>query len=79
MDFLDTPEKRDRRMVHIPMGRFGEAIEQAKAALFRTSSAGTAFRTEKKADAALLLAVASDESSYITVTCITVDRSSEVD
>jgi hypothetical protein len=35
MEFLNTPEKRDRRMVHIPMGRFGEAIEQAKAALFR--------------------------------------------
>lgn len=34
MEFLNTPEKRDRRMIHIPMGRFGEAIEQAKAALF---------------------------------------------
>jgi len=28
MDFLNTPEKRDRRLVHVPMGRFGEAIEQ---------------------------------------------------
>jgi len=37
MDFLNTPEKRDRRMVHIPMGRFGEAIEQAKAVLFLAS------------------------------------------
>jgi len=37
MEFLNTPEKRDRRMVHIPMGRFGEAIEQAKAALFLAS------------------------------------------
>jgi len=37
MDFLNTPEKRDRRMVHIPMGRFGEAIEQARAALFLAS------------------------------------------
>lgn len=37
MDFLDTAEKRDRRMVHLPMGRFGEAIEQAKAALFLAS------------------------------------------
>lgn len=34
MNFLDTPEKRDRRLVHLPMGRFGEAIEQARAALF---------------------------------------------
>lgn len=35
MDFLNTEEKRQRRMVHIPMGRFGEAIEIAKGALFR--------------------------------------------
>ncbi len=35
MDFLNTPEKRDRRLVHLPMGRFGEAVELAKAALFR--------------------------------------------
>lgn len=35
MDFLNTPEKRNRRMVHLPMGRFGEAIEVARGALFR--------------------------------------------
>ena len=35
MDFLDTPEKRDRRLVHLPMGRFGEPVELARAALFR--------------------------------------------
>ena len=35
MDFLNTQEKRDRRLVHLPMGRFGEAIEVAKGALFR--------------------------------------------
>ena len=34
MDFLDTEEKKQRRLVHIPMGRFGEAEEIAKAALF---------------------------------------------
>jgi NAD(P)-dependent dehydrogenase (short-subunit alcohol dehydrogenase family) len=34
MDLLDTEEKRQRRLVHIPMGRFGEAEEMAKAALF---------------------------------------------
>ena len=38
MDFLNTEEKRQRRMVHLPMGRFGEAIEVAKGALFRMSS-----------------------------------------
>ena len=37
MDFLDTDEKRNRRLVHIPMGRFGEAREMAQAALFLAS------------------------------------------
>lgn len=37
MKFLDTPEKRQRRLVHIPMGRFGEASEIAAAALFLAS------------------------------------------
>lgn len=35
MDFLNTDEKKQRRLIHLPMGRFGEAIELAKAALFR--------------------------------------------
>lgn len=37
MKFLNTPEKKQRRLVHIPMGRFGEAMEMAKAALFLAS------------------------------------------
>ena len=37
MSFLDTDAKRKRRLVHIPMGRFGEASEIAKAALFLAS------------------------------------------
>lgn len=37
MDFLDTPEKKERRLVHVPMGRFGEGIEQAQAVLFLAS------------------------------------------
>ncbi len=37
MKFLDTPEKKERRLVHVPMGRFGEAAEIAKAALFLAS------------------------------------------
>ena len=37
MKFLDTAEKRQRRLVHIPMGRFGEAKEMAKAALYLAS------------------------------------------
>lgn len=35
--FLNTAEKRRRRLVHIPMGRFGEATEIARAALFLAS------------------------------------------
>ena len=37
MKFLDTEEKKQRRLVHIPMGRFGEAKEMAQAALFLAS------------------------------------------
>lgn len=37
MKFLDTDEKKQRRLVHIPMGRFGEAKEIAAAALFLAS------------------------------------------
>ena len=37
MDFLDTEEKKQRRLVHIPMGRFGEAKEIAAAAAFLAS------------------------------------------
>ena len=37
MKFLDTDEKKNRRLVHLPMGRFGEAKEMAKAALFLAS------------------------------------------
>lgn len=38
MKYLNTDEKKQRRLVHIPMGRFGEAQEIAKAALFLASS-----------------------------------------
>ena len=37
MNFLNTEAKRQRRLVHIPMGRFGEAKEIAQAALFLAS------------------------------------------
>jgi NAD(P)-dependent dehydrogenase (short-subunit alcohol dehydrogenase family) len=37
MKFLNTDEKRQRRLVHIPMGRFGEAKEMARAALYLAS------------------------------------------
>ena len=37
MKFLDTDAKKQRRLVHLPMGRFGEAKEMAQAALFLAS------------------------------------------
>jgi NAD(P)-dependent dehydrogenase (short-subunit alcohol dehydrogenase family) len=37
MKFLDTDEKKQRRLVHIPIGRFGEAREIARATLFLVS------------------------------------------
>lgn len=51
MKFLDTEEKKQRRLVHIPMGRFGEAREMAKAALYLASDessfvTGTAFTVD---------------------------------
>jgi hypothetical protein len=61
MDFLNTAEKRDRRMVHLPMGRFGEAIEIAKGALFRKLYMKLSKHTLTS------VTVASDDSSYMTV------------
>jgi NAD(P)-dependent dehydrogenase (short-subunit alcohol dehydrogenase family) len=37
MKVLDTDEKRERRLVHLPMGRFGEAEEMADAAVYLAS------------------------------------------
>jgi NAD(P)-dependent dehydrogenase (short-subunit alcohol dehydrogenase family) len=37
MKYLDTEEKKQRRLVHIPMGRFGQAREIAYAALYLAS------------------------------------------
>lgn len=37
MKFLNTDEKKQRRLVHIPIGRFGQAREMAQAALYLAS------------------------------------------
>lgn len=37
MKFLDTEEKKQRRLVHVPMGRFGLAKEMAQASLYLAS------------------------------------------
>ncbi|MEM6319924.1 MAG: glucose 1-dehydrogenase [Bacteroidota bacterium] len=37
MKFLNTDAKKQRRLVHVPMGRFGEAKEMAYAALYLAS------------------------------------------
>ena len=61
MKFLNTDAKKQRRLVHIPIGGFGEAREIAQAALFLASDAasyvtGTTFTVDGGLTAAYITA-----------------------
>ena len=67
-EFLDSKEKRERRTVHLPTGRFGEAIEQANAALFLASTeasyvTGTDFMVDGGLSAAYVTALGEPTSA----------------
>ena len=63
MSYLDTEEKRRRRLVHVPMGRFGEAQEIAQAALWLASDESSYVTgTEFLVDGGLTAAYVTPES-----------------
>ena len=41
MKYLNTPEKKNRRLVHVPMGRFGDPKELVGVAVFLASQASS--------------------------------------
>lgn len=64
MRFLDTDEKRQRRLVHVPMGRFGESDEIASAVLFLASDeAGYVTGANISVDGGLTAAYVTPEES----------------
>ncbi|RIB15183.1 hypothetical protein C2G38_2193030 [Gigaspora rosea] len=68
MDFLNTDEKKNRRLIHLPMGRFGEPIEQAQAALFLASDESSYVTgTEFKVDGGLTAAYVTPEGPCTSV------------
>lgn len=68
MDFLDTHEKKERRIVHVPAGRFGEAIEQAYAALYLASDESSyTTGTEFNVDGGLTAAYVTPEGETTTL------------
>ncbi|RIA90800.1 hypothetical protein C1645_768916 [Glomus cerebriforme] len=67
MNYLNTEEKRSRRLVHIPIGRFGEPIEVANAALFLASDESSYITgVEFKVDGGLTAAYVTPEESPIS-------------
>ncbi|CAG8579155.1 16573_t:CDS:2 [Rhizophagus irregularis] len=68
MNYLDTEEKKNRRLVHIPIGRFGEPIEIANAALFLASDESTYVTgVEFKVDGGLTAAYVTPEGPCTSV------------
>ena len=64
MSFLDTEEKKQRRLVHVPVGRFGEAREIAQAALWLASDeASYVTGTEFMVDGGLTAAYVTPEGA----------------
>ncbi|KAF8759710.1 Enoyl-(Acyl carrier protein) reductase [Rhizoctonia solani] len=66
MDFLNTEEKRNRRMVHLPMGRFGEAIEQAQALFLASDESSYITGTDFKVDGGLSSCYVTAEASLFS-------------
>jgi len=68
MNHLNTDEKKNRRLVHIPAGRFGEPIEVANAALFLASNESSYITgVEFKVDGGLTAAYVTPEESCTSV------------
>lgn len=66
MKFLDTEEKKQRRLVHIPMGRFGKSEEIAQAALFLASDESSYITgTDFKVDGGITAAYVTPEGKHV--------------
>jgi NAD(P)-dependent dehydrogenase (short-subunit alcohol dehydrogenase family) len=72
MSFLDTDAKKQRRLVHVPMGRFGEAREVAQAALFLANEEASSYvtGTEIRVDGGITAAYVTPEDKIAELTAL---------